>query len=82
MTTNKPESRCQLDRRHTVIDFVAKIVEKAFHNNSNPAKVDRNCKRIYKEIGIKSKAVLLEHSIAQSISVYVAIQNRLAMDES
>ena len=80
MTTNKPESRCKLDRRHTVIDFVAKIVEKAY--NSNPAKVDRNCKRIYKEIGIKSKAVLLEHSIAQSISVYVAIQNRLAMDES
>ena len=39
-------------------------------------------KEFVRKIGIKSKAVLLEHSIAQSISVYVAIQNRLAMDES
>jgi hypothetical protein len=78
----QPESHSQLDCCHTVIDFVAKIVESAFHNNSNPAKATGNVKGFARKIGIKSKAVLLEHSIAPLIFVYDAIQNRLAIDES
>ena len=39
-------------------------------------------KEFVRKIGTKSKAVLLEHSIAQPIFFYVAIQNRLAMVES